>query len=90
MIGNRYLMMKTKETSYFRKSRVVRLPFAMALGGLITYGFNMAFFRPIYLQELEDFKLYERYFFLDLNADLMREDLEQMGISVAAKHFNME
>jgi hypothetical protein len=34
--------------------------------------------------------LTEKYFFLDLNADLMREDLKGMGISIDAKHFDME
>jgi len=34
--------------------------------------------------------LAEKYFFLDLNADMMKEDLKQMGIRIDAKHFNYE
>ncbi len=69
---------------------MVRLPLAMAAGGLITYVFNFFVLRPIYLEELHQYGLAERYFFLDLNADMMREDLKQMGISIDAKHFDME
>lgn len=90
MIANRLLMTKTNVESIFRRRRVVRLPGALALGGLITYGFNLAILRPIYLEELNSFGLAEKYFFLDLNADMMRQDLEQMGISIEAKHFDME
>jgi hypothetical protein len=34
--------------------------------------------------------LTKKYFGLDLNADLMRSDLENLGISITARHFNME
>lgn len=34
--------------------------------------------------------LADKYFFLDLNADLMKEDLKGMGINIDAKHFNLE
>ena len=63
---------------------------AMTIGGLITYAFNFAILRPIYLEELNQYGLTEKYFFLDLNADLMREDLAQMGIAIDAKHFNIQ
>lgn len=33
--------------------------------------------------------LTKKYFGLDLNADLMRLDLENLGISITARHFNM-
>jgi hypothetical protein len=62
---------------------------AMFLGGLTTYIFNLAVLRPIYLDELHQYGLGEKYFFLDLNADMMRDDLAQMGISIDAKHFDM-
>ena len=52
VIANRLLMTRTAATSVFRQRRLIRLPAAMALGGLITYGFNMAILRPIYLDEL--------------------------------------
>jgi hypothetical protein len=34
--------------------------------------------------------LTKKYFELDLNADMMREDLSQLGIKINARHFNME
>ena len=52
MIANRLLMTKTAATSIFKRRRIARLSAAMAIGGLITYGFNMAVLRPIYLEEL--------------------------------------
>ena len=90
MIANRMLMTKTAAESIFRRRRVARLPTAMALGGMVTYVFNMLVLRPIYLDELHQYGLAEKYFYLDLNADLMRDDLQGMGISIDAKHFDME
>jgi hypothetical protein len=34
--------------------------------------------------------LSDKYFFLDLNADMMKEDLEQIGFKIDAKHFDLE
>jgi len=34
--------------------------------------------------------LEEKYFYLDLNADLMKDDLKQLGFKIDAKHFNLE
>jgi hypothetical protein len=89
MIANRLLVTKTAATSIFNRRRFARLPMAMLLGGLTTYIFNLAVLRPIYLDELHQYGLGEKYFFLDLNADMMREDLAQMGIAIDAKHFDM-
>ena len=33
--------------------------------------------------------LVEKYFFLDLNADLMKDDLEKYGFKIDAKHFDL-
>lgn len=52
MIANRLLMTRTALTSIFRRKRIARLPMAMTIGGLITYAFNFAILRPIYLEEL--------------------------------------
>jgi hypothetical protein len=90
MMTNRLLYSRSSENSILKRRRMVRLPLAMAAGGLITYVFNFFVLRPIYLEELHQYGLAERYFFLDLNADMMREDLKQMGISIDAKHFDME
>ena len=90
MMTNRLLFSKSSASSILKRRRLVRLPLAMALGGAITYAFNLFVLRPIYLNELEQFGLTEKYFFLDLNADMMRDDLKGMGISIDAKHFDME
>lgn len=34
--------------------------------------------------------LADKYFFLDLNADMMKDDLAQLGLKIDAKHFNLE
>lgn len=52
MIANRLLMTRSAATSIFKTRRIARLPSAMAIGGLVTYLFNMAVLRPIYLDEL--------------------------------------
>ena len=90
MMANRLMFAKSAAQSILKRRRIVRLPVAMAAGGALTYLFNYIVLRPLYLSELQDFGLTEKYFFLDLNADLIREDLKGMGISIDAKHFDME
>ena len=68
----------------------MRMPAALGLGGLLTYFFNLFVLRPIYLNDIEEIGLAEKYFFLDLNADMMKEDLEEFGFKIKAKHFNQE
>ena len=34
--------------------------------------------------------LADKYFNLDLNADMMREDLKQFGFNINARHFDLE
>jgi hypothetical protein len=53
-----------------------RYPAALGFAGLLTYAFNMFVLRPIYLNDIEEMGLAEKYFFLDLNADMMKDDLE--------------
>ena len=50
----------------------------------------MTVLRTIYMNDVEELGLTENYLSLDLNADMMKKDLEEMGISIKAKHFNME
>ena len=90
MMSNRILMTRSSATSFLRRRTLARLPLAMAFGGALTYALNLAVLRPLYLSELNDYKLADKYFFLDLNADMMREDLKQMGFNIEAKHFDME
>lgn len=83
-------MTRSSATSILKRRTLARLPLAMALGGVLTYAMNLAVLRPLYLNELNDYKLADKYFFLDLNADMMREDLKGMGINIEAKHFDMD
>lgn len=70
--------------------RFVRLPSAILIGSALTFAMNLLVLRPIFLNDLEELGLAQKYFELDLNADLMREDLKNMGIKIEARHFDME
>lgn len=72
------------------KRRLTRLPVAFGLGGIFAYLFNLAVLRPIYLNDICEMGLADKYFFLDLNADLMKEDLKQFGFKIDAKHFDLD
>jgi hypothetical protein len=52
MMSNRLLMTRSSANSVFKRRRLLRLPTAMALGGMVTYVFNLLVLRPIYLDEL--------------------------------------
>ena len=71
------------------QKRFLRFPATLAMGGMLTYVLNYFILRPIYLSDLEQMGLTKKYFGLDLNADMMRSDLENLGISITARHFNM-
>ncbi len=60
--------------TFFNK-RVVRWPTAMAAGGLCVYLFTLVFLKEIYKQDLHELEL-TKYFELDLNADMMKQDLK--------------
>jgi hypothetical protein len=51
---------------------------------------NKALLNPIYIADLESMQLIPEYTQLDLNADMMKGDLEALGIKIEARHFNME
>lgn len=72
LVTNRILANKTK---MFNR-RLTRFPVAAGIGGVLTYMFNYFVLRPIYVHDIEEMGLADKYFFLDLNADLMKEDLE--------------
>lgn len=42
------------------------------------------------MHDLEDMGLTKKYFELDLNADMMREDLNRLGIKIDARHFDID
>ena len=56
------------------------------MGLTTTYAFNLGIMRQLYLNDLKDLSM-DKYFELDLDADMMREDLSQMGINIEAKYF---
>lgn len=87
LISNRLMFNRGKT---WLKKRYVRTPAALISGGLLTYVFNYLVLRPIYLHDIDEMGLKSKYFFLDLNADMMKEDLEQLGIKIKSKHFNKE
>ena len=88
IIANRFLLnRKSKFFSKYMQQRWLRAPCALALGGLSTYLLNVAVMRTVYLNDLTDLKL-NKYFELDLDADLMKNDLKQIGINVEAKFYD--
>jgi hypothetical protein len=88
LVSNRLLM--TRGPNIFRVRRFARIPGALLAGGLFTWITNRVLLKPIYLNDLDDMGLTKKYFELDLNADMMREDLSKLGIKIDARHFNME
>lgn len=87
MVGNR--VMNTRGPALFQR-RLVRAPAAMLFGGAIAYAMNKVVLKPIYLHDLDEMGLCKKYFDLDLNADMMKQDLEGLGISIEARHFDLE
>ena len=87
LITNRYAL---KLNSTFARTRWLRLPACFLAGGVLAYGVNMAFLRTIYLSDLGEMGLTDKYFSLDLNAEMMKEDLSKIGIHINARHFDMD
>lgn len=67
----------------------MRTPIALFTSGLLTYAFNLAVLRPIYYADMKELGL-DKYMHLDLNADMMKQDLEDLGIRIKAKYYNQE
>jgi hypothetical protein len=86
MVANRLLGNKP---SWFSR-RIFRWPLATAIGGLTTYLFSRVVLDPIFLGELDETGLSQRYFHLDLNVDMMKEDLKGMGVFMKGEHFSLE
>ena len=68
------------------QQKYLRAPVAISMGLATTYAVNLGIMRQIYLNDLKELQ-FDKYFELDLDADMMREDLNQMGIHIEAKHF---
>ena len=69
------------------KQRYLRAPVAMLMGGLFAFGVNQLLLKPTYYKDLKEFGL-EQYFELDLDADMMRADLKELGIDVKTNYFD--
>ena len=66
----------------------MRTPCALSIGGFSAYLLNVAIMRSVYLNDLKDMEL-DKYFELDLDADMMRNDLKEFGIEVEGRFFDM-
>ena len=86
LVSNRIL--NNQGPSIFRK-RYVRFPTAICLAGLLTYGLNQTLLKTLLYKDLKEDNL-DKYFALDLNADMMKQDLAGMGIRISATHFNID
>ena len=53
------------------QKRYVRFPSAALMGGLLTFGLNQTLLKTLLLNDLKEEKL-EKYYTLDLNADMMK------------------
>ena len=71
------------------RQRYVRFPVALLMGGAATYGLNKTLLQQLLHKDLKEEKL-DKYYELDLNADMMKKDLADLGISIQAAHFNIE
>jgi hypothetical protein len=90
IIANRFLQgVKSKFFSKYMEQRFLRAPLAFALGGLSTYLISITIMRTVYQNDLKDLNL-DKYYELDLDADMMRQDLQQMGINVDATYFDKD
>ena len=57
------------------------------MAGISTYFINISIMRQVYLNDIEGMGL-NKYFELDLDADMMKNDLKEMGIDVEAKYYD--
>ena len=69
------------------QQRWLRTPVALFQGGILTYAFNLGIMKHVYLNDLKELKM-EKYFSLDLDADMMRQDLKDMGIDIEGKYYS--
>lgn len=86
MVSNRIL--NNQGPSIFKK-RYVRFPTALIFGALFTYGLNQTLLKTLLYKDLKEEAL-DKYFALDLNADMMKQDLAGMGIRIQAAHFDID
>lgn len=56
------------------EQRWLRAPCALAMSGAITYTIDRTIMSTVYLNDLKEMKM-DKYFELDLDADMMKQDL---------------
>ena len=71
------------------RKRYVRLPLALLSSGIATYGLNQIFLKTLLYKDIKEMGL-DKYFHLDLNADMMKQDLANLGIKISAAHFDAD
>lgn len=71
------------------RKRYVRFPLAFVIGGMMTYALNRSFLTTLLENDMKEDKL-EKYYNLDLNADMMKQDLAGMGIKIKAANFDLD
>ena len=72
------------------KRRIGRWPCAFLTAGSLSYALNVAVFRQIQQNDYKELGL-DKYYSLDLNADMMQKDLEErFNIRVKAQHFDLQ
>ena len=86
LVSNR--VVRNQGASIFRK-RYVRFPVAMCTAGLATYAMNVMLLKPLLYKEFKEAGL-DKYYELDLNAEMMKKDLADLGINIQAANFNLD
>ena len=69
--------------------KVFRYPFSLAISGVLTLGFSHYVLTYFMNSEITK-KSLDKYFDLPYDADMMRKDLEEIGIKIKAKYYNKE
>ena len=87
MVCNR--MLNNNGPQIFRNKRYVRFPVALVTSCLLTYGLNTALLKTLLHKDLKEENL-DKYYELDLNANMMKQDLAEMGINIKASNFNLD
>lgn len=86
LIANRVLLRQQKPSIHrFMQKRWLRTPVACFFGGLFTVAVNKTIMIPVYEKDLQDLGL-SKYYELDLDASMMREDLRKMNIRRISEH----
>ena len=58
------------------------------MGGAVTLGINRTVMRTVYEKDIIDYGM-DKYYELDLDADMMRKDLKELGIKVGEEEIEV-